>query len=164
VKPETPTRVTVPLPFRAARSGPGGGPQTYPAGLKTCTQCRTEKPLDQFHKRKRIGGIGYYSKCRECKKDVKMNAELIRMYGISRTEYEARLKSQNNVCAICLLPPKKSERLAPDHDHETGEIRGLIHRRCNSAIGFFDDDPELLESAAAYVRYSKIRIITKVSA
>lgn len=164
MNPESPTRVTAAQPIRDFKPGPSGHPQNYPSGKKICTQCREEKPLDQFHRRKRIGGIGYYPKCRSCKKDVKMDAELMRMYGLSRADYERRLQNQNGLCAICLLPPKPSERLAPDHDHETGQVRGLIHRRCNSAIGFFDDDPELLERAAAYLRRAKIRLVAKASA
>ena len=39
-----------------------------------------------------------------------------------------------------------------DHCHKTGLIRGLLCARCNKAIGWFGDDPALLEAAALYLR------------
>jgi len=39
-----------------------------------------------------------------------------------------------------------------DHCHKTNKIRGLLCGKCNSAIGFFDDDTELLEKAIDYLK------------
>lgn len=49
------------------------------------------------------------------------------------TEYDSLLKKQNGVCAICGKPPKKT-RLAVDHDHKTGRVRGLLCFFCNFRI------------------------------
>ena len=53
---------------------------------------------------------------------------------------------------MCNRPPAKV-RLAVDHDHETGLIRGLLCWRCNSALMKFGDNPRLMENAASYIRW-----------
>jgi hypothetical protein len=80
-------------------------------------------------------------------------------YGITLVEYENLLVAQNGVCAICRqaetsTDPKlnRPRRLAVDHCHTTGKIRGLLCLACNTAIGKLKDDPQLIERAAAYVR------------
>lgn len=71
-------------------------------------------------------------------------------YGIEAAEYASLLEKQRGVCAIC----KKTcdgGALCVDHDHVTGRIRGLLCKRCNSALGFFNDDEELLQRAIMYL-------------
>jgi hypothetical protein len=69
-------------------------------------------------------------------------------YDLDMDGYNALLEKQGGVCAICRRPGK----LVVDHDHETGKVRGLLHHNCNKAIGMFEDNPEFLEGAAAYLR------------
>ena len=60
-------------------------------------------------------------------------------YGITIQDYESLLQKQDGKCAICLSPPKRF-RLAVDHDHKTGGIRGLLCAPCNrTLIGRLDD-------------------------
>ncbi len=49
----------------------------------------------------------------------------------------------------------KIVKMSVDHNHETGEIRGLLCRRCNTAIGYLNDDPGLLEAGAVWTRTAK---------
>jgi hypothetical protein len=81
-------------------------------------------------------------------------ASNLKKYGITLAEYERLLKKQKGVCAICKKPEydARQRRLSVDHDHETGRVRGLLCARCNRALGMFNDNPELLRSAARYLR------------
>ena len=79
--------------------------------------------------------------------------------GLTPGEFERRLLEQGGVCAICRQPETavrrssgKILRLAVDHDHETGEIRGLLCARCNTAIGLLDESHERLLAAGDYLR------------
>lgn len=69
-------------------------------------------------------------------------------YGLSLAQYHALLARQGNACAICR---KAARVLCIDHCHMTGRVRGLLCRKCNGGLGFYDDDPELLRAALAYL-------------
>lgn len=70
-------------------------------------------------------------------------------YGLSVEELAALEERQGGRCAICGRKPKR--RLAIDHDHRTGEVRGLLCRDCNLALGLFGDDVRRLLAALAYL-------------
>ena len=57
-------------------------------------------------------------------------------------------------CAICGTTDWNGRHARPhiDHDHETGEVRGILCHNCNLAIGHLKDDPELVARALAYLR------------
>jgi Recombination endonuclease VII len=77
-------------------------------------------------------------------------AKLLRDFGMSWLEYELRLALQKGACAICKKKPKGL--LCVDHCHRTGKVRGLLCRKCNSALGFSGDDPNLMQAGADYLR------------
>ena len=79
------------------------------------------------------------------------NRYLVKTYGITVDEYDALLAAQGGVCAICRCPPREDVSLHLDHDHATGERRGLLCFKCNNALGDFDDDPERLLRAYVYL-------------
>lgn len=88
-----------------------------------------------------------------------------RLYGISLEDYEKILVSQNGVCYICLgLEPtktrtgKEGKRLAVDHDHKTGKIRGLLCSQCNKLLGNAKDSIEILEKCIEYLKKHKVDI------
>lgn len=72
-------------------------------------------------------------------------------YGLTAQAYDALLHSQRGLCAICNEAPSGARRLAVDHDHETGEVRGLLCMSCNTGIGLFRDRSDLLLSATRYL-------------
>jgi hypothetical protein len=63
-------------------------------------------------------------------------------------------KAQNGQCAICASsdPGGGFKNFAVDHNHTTGEIRGLLCTRCNRGLGLFKDDPVLTQLATNYLR------------
>ena len=99
------------------------------------------------------------AKSRDRKFRKEKNANLRQWYGINLSQYEWLLAKGNGVCWICLRPETlKRQRKAPypeslyvDHDHTTGMIRGLLCNNCNSGLGYFDDNPEILKAAIAYL-------------
>jgi hypothetical protein len=77
-----------------------------------------------------------------------------RTYGISGEEYLALKKAQNGLCAICGPWTGRNGRyvsLSVDHNHRTGEVRGLLCRVCNRILGLFRDNPEAFRRAADYL-------------
>jgi hypothetical protein len=76
---------------------------------------------------------------------------LKRKYALTIQEYDAMLAAQNGVCAICNRPRPENRTLHVDHDHGSGEIRGLLCFRCNNALGDFEEQYELFQRAANYL-------------
>jgi hypothetical protein len=81
---------------------------------------------------------------------------LQRRYGIDAQEYDALLKEQGGVCAICKSPPS-SKRLSVDHDHDTGTVRGLLCVRCNSRVEWTQDN---YAAVLGYLGAASIKPIT----
>lgn len=61
------------------------------------------------------------------------------LYGISIEDYDRMLEEQNGVCAICGKADDTGKRLAVDHDHTTGEKRGLLCMKCNTRFAHFEE-------------------------
>ena len=143
-----------------------------------CTKCHTEKTNESFYKDSRYYEDGRRSVCKACM-DIAHNdrrraspveyaeralkAYRIRRYGVDRRTYQRILAEQGGVCSICGGDETATNRygtrkkhLAVDHCHETGEVRGLLCQRCNTAIGMFNDDIDVLASAISYLRQSSL--------
>lgn len=91
------------------------------------------------------------SKSRErSKKRTRQQNYLYRIkskYGMGAEDYEYIANRQNYRCAICY----KEDRLYVDHDHDTGQVRGLLCHQCNIGLGNFKDDEKLLGEALRYL-------------
>lgn len=75
-----------------------------------------------------------------------------RKYGISVEDVRARFKAQGEQCAICGTTDMKQERqLHLDHNHTTGQLRGVLCSKCNRGLGHFNDCEELLQKAILYL-------------
>ena len=99
----------------------------------------------------------YRSKHSEQNKLRQVRGWLRRLYGLTPEQYEQKLFEQNGVCALCGQPPIDGERLAVDHNHETGQIRALLHKMpCNIIVGYVEKYSTLCHYAADYLkRFSK---------
>lgn len=84
-----------------------------------------------------------------CSSECREQKGLALGYGLSCQEYRTLFKRAAGRCEIC-----RREVIRPcvDHDHKTGKVRGMICKKCNSALGMFQDDPEVIERAASYLR------------
>jgi Autographiviridae endonuclease VII len=68
---------------------------------------------------------------------------------MSVDQYKSMLARQNGACAIC---KRKSNRaLCVDHCHVTGKRRGLLCDKCNMGLGLYDESPEFMQAAIAYL-------------
>lgn len=76
-----------------------------------------------------------------------------RRLGVNPDDVEKYFNDHDGLCDICDNPQsdKRFETLCIDHDHETGELRGLLCSKCNMAVGLLDDNPDLLRTAADYL-------------
>lgn len=75
-----------------------------------------------------------------------------RTYGVGDGAYERLKEFQGGTCAIHRCRANGTvKRLAFDHNHKTGEVRGLLCGPHNRLIGFSFDDPEVFRSIADYL-------------
>lgn len=93
-----------------------------PQGTAFCAGCQSFRDLEDFAK-----GA---TQCRACSSAKAHASSIEKTYGLTPDQYDALLKRQGGKCAICRAKPK-SKRLAVDHDHQTGEVLGLLCSRCN---------------------------------
>ena len=76
---------------------------------------------------------------------------LRRIFGITLSQYEDMFRLQNGGCAICHKQNLNGRRLAVDHNHATGTVRGLLCHKCNVGLGHFFDNAEAIRAAADYL-------------
>ena len=80
--------------------------------------------------------------------------KLKRYYGITANQYYAMSTSQGDVCKICKGKCKTGRELSVDHCHTIGKIRGLLCSNCNSGLGSFKDNVELMAEGIKYLENS----------
>lgn len=147
--------------------------------MKLCTTCKKEKTLENTNvDRSRKDGLNKY--CKSClslqrnteeeilKRKVRQRAYYLRnkqtlkkstrdyslkkKFNTTEEEYNSMLAKQNYCCAICKTNEKEfSRKLAVDHCHVTGNVRGLLCFTCNTALGKFKDSTKLLNEAIKYL-------------
>jgi hypothetical protein len=136
--------------------------------MKKCTKCGVEKPLEDFHKRPETRD-GRRTDCKECNQKMKadkwaalpeevrkernVKTRLRYQYGMTPEQYSEKVDEQNNKCFICDQEGGYNGKpLYVDHCHKKGSVRKLLCQHCNSGLGMFRDNPELLLKAADYLK------------
>ena len=140
--------------------------------MKKCSKCNTEKPLDEFYtnnavksgvmasckqcnlqKARSEKGKQYLKKWRDNNKESRREYNLKTTYGITLEDYNIMLFEQDGCCAICNTHHTEAKRgLVVDHNHNTGEVRGLLCDNCNLTLGKINDDINILKSAIKYLK------------
>lgn len=122
-------------------------PSKFDLATRICSKCSIEQDIAQFTS---INGVYCKKVCHKCTN--------LKKYNINYRNYLNLLNNQGNKCAICLNEETIHHRnkinkmpLSVDHDHKTGEIRGLLCYRCNSALGLLYDNKENLLKAYNYL-------------
>jgi len=121
-------------------------------GMATCKQCGEEKAADQFPNLT----YGRYL-CQRCLRAEQAARQLCRQ-DCSSEQFQAFHEAQDGKCAIGGASQGhrsrygKVCRLAVDHDHRTGKVRGLLCNNCNRGLGRFKDSLANLEAAARYLK------------
>ena len=141
-----------------------------------CPDCQRTLPRDKYYWHKR--GHRHSKSCRDCyqikrrpyqiaymervgkeKARARYSPEarsitIIKQYGLTLAKYDAILAAQNGGCAICgskIAKTTRNGRFCIDHDHKTGEVRGLLCAPCNRGIGLLQDSVPILEAAMKYL-------------
>jgi uncharacterized protein YbaR (Trm112 family) len=122
--------------------------------LLNCTKCKSKKPatLEFFppHNKKKNG---FDSWCRKCRATYRNSICRGKFRSSISDELLLDIKTTITACVIC----GDTGKLVVDHDHKTGQVRGMLCNHCNRGLGHFRDDPLLLEFASTYlIESSKI--------
>ena len=145
-------------------------------GVDRCNKCGEWKPVSSFSRR-RGKPISF---CRECVADAtkqwteknplrqKQNALRWRQenrflgsrreeglktkYILSLEQWDALFERQGRVCAICLSPSHGNKHWATDHDHKTGNVRGILCHKCNITLGFYEKAQGSITAIQSYLQ------------
>jgi hypothetical protein len=132
---------------------------------KRCTKCGMTKEVSEFQKHRRKGD-GLQTRCAGCRTGdqrewrrahpetasaADRRHHLKRHFGVTTKDYDALFAAQDGVCVICRTACSSGRRLAVDHDHQTGAIRGLCCGACNQSLGKLKDNPTNFASALVYL-------------
>ena len=132
---------------------------------KPCSKCKEVKLLSEFNKNKNLK-YGVQSQCRDCTKQWRPTPEKREQYnkrtrewnrkkssGFTPEDFDNKLKEQDYKCAICGTEDPGATNWHADHDHKTGQKRGVLCHKCNTGLGLLKDDINVLCSAIEYLNH-----------
>lgn len=110
----------------------------------------------RFDMRTREGRIAAGKDYKSLNYELYRNKQLMKTFGISSKDYDAKMIEQAGGCAICSRPETAIRKgkllpLSVDHNHSTGAVRGLLCTACNIGIGSLQDSAEMLRAAITYL-------------
>lgn len=132
---------------------------------KKCSSCKELKYLKDFSKNKNRPD-GHHQQCKECRSKYKPSPaakERHKLYlkqwnrykvsGFTQEDFDNKLKEQDYKCAICGTSDSGVMDFHADHDHKTGQKRGVLCHKCNTGLGLLKDDVDILCSAIEYLNH-----------
>jgi len=128
---------------------------------------RTEEYWQEYNRQYRIKNKEHLAKYHKVYRethprslDQRSDENLRCAFGLTLAQYIEMLKEQGGCCAVCEQKPT-TIRLAVDHDHVTGTIRGLLCIGCNTTVGKLRDSPELVEKLRRYLyKHSQLKLVS----
>ncbi len=122
--------------------------------MKFCNKCRQELPDEKFSKRTYpTGRVALQSKCKDCERSVrssyyKPHESARRKFRLTDKEYNTLIEKSKEGCEVCSRPLSK---VCIDHNHLTGEVRGVLCNNCNTALGLVGDNVDTLSKLIQYL-------------
>jgi len=121
-----------------------------------CLKCGDLKDFSLFFNKKGKPR----SICKECTKLLE-NQYRFSSKGIDRTTFLLMIHEQQNKCKICDNDLKSSSTSYIDHNHKTGEARGILCPSCNTLLGLCNDDINILQNAIEYLKRQQSPLFEK---
>ena len=138
---------------------------------KQCSQCNRTLSVSNFRTRGGNQKNLLKSQCNDCLRNnhrawVEKNPKRVEQYrkadewtlfkrcqrrNISPDDLFKAIEAQDNKCPVCNQELGEITETAIDHNHDTGEFRGVLHKECNRGLGLLKDSPETLRRAARYL-------------
>lgn len=128
-------------------------------GIKTCRTCKEDKPFSEYPIAQKTNGIAH-----DCKACQSIKTKL-RYFGITQEQFYKLREDAGDCCEICGITEKealennnktKHYGLYIDHNHSTGNTRGMLCHNCNLIIGHAKDNTSLLLAAVSYLEREEI--------
>lgn len=114
---------------------------------KKCGICKIVMSAENFWS-DRIKTDGLAGDCKDCGRDRLYK----KRFGITLEQYTSMLNEQWMMCAMCgKNEEENNQRLCVDHDHETGQVRGLLCNTCNTGLGLLQDNITILRNGVTYL-------------
>lgn len=98
--------------------------------------------------------------CREHPQTIakhQRKSRLKKTYGITEVDFNDMLNIQLGLCPICLEPLLELSDICIDHDHITGRVRGLLHRKCNMLVGVIEPMLDKIDNIFKYLNIAQDR-------
>lgn len=131
---------------------------------RKCTKCGEEKPLtNEYFTKDKHDKSGFTYRCSKCRNAAsyewnRLNKDKVKEANLKNRDkrkdfYNEKSESQEGKCQICGKTEMnyKNKVLCVDHNHSTGQIRGLLCGLCNSGLGKFLEDKQLFINAIKYI-------------
>ena len=142
--------------------------------MKECVACKELKFISEYPPDKRQSD-GRMGRCRPCARarrkelyyinpDRQRKASVKNRYGISAENWYRLFAEQEGKCLGCQRHQSElPDTLCVDHNHATGNIRGLLCRKCNAALGLLRDNKETLARLQAYLERPELILVANES-